>query len=340
MYIPVEIETTRRLSQTPFTVLAGDIGATKSNLALIEFKGKTFSFIDECRYRTKDFNDAGGMITVFLEAHKAPDVICFGVAGPVQNGKVRVTNVPWQMDSEEISGRNNNVPVYLINDLEAAAYGIALLEADDIHTLYDPLKKVAGNIALISPGTGLGEAGLYWDGRHYHPFATEGGHCDFAPHTRLDTQLYFFLQRRFGHVSWERVISGNGIHDIYEFLHLKKSMEIPTWLAEKMLTDDPAAVISKNAEESHICRETMNLFIGFLAAEAANLALKLKATGGIFIGGGIIIKILKLIDSSLFLKNFQDCGRMKSLLEDIPVKIILNEKSALLGAAYYGACKF
>lgn len=340
MYIPLEIENNRRVSEASFTVLAGDIGGTKSSLALVEFTGKNFTFIDERRYRTKDFNDAGNMITDFLETHEIPDVICFGVAGPVQNGKVHITNVPWQLDSQEISGWNDNIPVYLINDLEASAYGIALLTSGDVHILYDPLKKTDGNIGLISPGTGLGEAGLFWNGHSFQPFATEGGHCHFAPRSRLDSQLYFFLQRRYGHVSWERVISGRGIHDIYEFLHLKKNMEIPVWLAEKMLTDDPAEVISQNAEKSRICRETMNLFTGYLAAEAANLALKLKATGGIFVGGGIIVKILNLIDSSLFLKTFQDCGRMKGLLEGIPVKIILNEKSALLGAAYYGSCKF
>lgn len=319
--------------------MAGDIGATKSNLALYQFSGETFSVLKEKRYHTREFDNAGKMIDEFLNFPDSPDVICFGVAGPVQNGKVRITNMPWEIDSNEMSGRNKNIPVYLINDLEATAYGIAMVEAKDIHTLYDPESKNNGNIAIIAPGTGLGEAGLYWDGSTYHPFATEGGHCDFAPRTEFDAELHAYLHEKFGHVSWERLISGNGIFTIYEFLHIKKHREIPLWIAEKMLLEDPAAVISGNAEKATICGETIDIFVHYLATEAANLALKLKAMGGIFIGGGIIPKVFKLIDGDSFMESFCDFGRMKPLLRDIPVKIILNEKTARLGAAWYGASR-
>lgn len=277
------------------------------------------------------------MVDRFLWDSDSPDRLCFGVAGPVQNGKVKTTNVAWQLDSRELSKRYNNKPVYLINDLEATAYGLALLEEKDIRTMYETEQKTDGNIALIAPGTGLGEAGLYWDGSHYHPFATEGGHCDFAPRTETDAELYFHLQKKFGYVSWERLVSGTGIVNIFEFLRDKKGRAIPPWLAEKMLTHDPAAVISEYAEEVSVCSETIELFFRFLATEASNLALKLKAMGGVYIGGGIIPKIIRLLDSDHFLKWFRDTGRMKPLIKAISVKFILNERTALLGAAYYGA---
>ena len=335
MYIPVAFKHDQPFSELSRTVLAGDIGGTKSNLAIFRFEGGSYSIMHEQRYYTKDYVGSGEMIAEFLHAHPVPDAMCFGVAGPVQNGKVQITNVPWEMDSREISRNNGNLPVHLINDLEATAYGIALLKKGDVDVLYEPENLLGGNLALIAPGTGLGEAGLYWDGNNYHPFATEGGHSDFGPGSRLDTELYFFLRKRFRHVSWERVISGSGIHAIYEFLHLKKKSEIPLWLAEEMLVDDPAAVISRNAGSTDICREAMDMFAGYLAAEAANLALKLKATGGIYIGGGIVQKNRHLLNKHLFQKYFCSSGRMKDLLQTIPITVIVNDKIALSGAALY-----
>jgi glucokinase len=336
MLIPIRSADTRHLSPKPFTILAGDIGATKTNLAVFQFSGKGFSILKENKYPTKDFSNADEVIDKFLAGDHLPDRISLGVAGPVQNGKVSITNVVWQLNSGELSERYNK-PVCLINDLEAAAYGLAMLEEKDIRTVYEPAQKTDGNIALIAPGTGLGEAGLYWDGSHYYPFATEGGHCDFAPRTEMDAELYFHLHRKFGHVSWERLVSGAGIVSIFEFLRDKKAGNTPSWLAEKMLAHDPAAVISEYAEEIPVCGETIELFFRFLATEASNLALKLKATGGVYIGGGIVPKIIRLLDADHFLKWFRDAGRMKPLLKTMPVKIILNERTALLGAAYYGA---
>jgi glucokinase len=317
------------------TLLAGDIGGTKTNLALYSYDGKTFTLLKEDKYRTKDYNDPGKMIADFLSKDKTPDRMCFGVAGPVLNGKVRITNVPWGIDSKEISKLYNNIPVYLINDLETTAYGLAVLEEKDLHVVHEG-KHTPGNWGIIAPGTGLGEAGLYWDGKSAHPFPTEGGHCDFAPREEPDLEMYTYLNRKFGHVSWERLISGPGIVTIYEFLRDVKEMEVPAWLTDKMLAhDDTAALISENADDVPICAETMNLFLRYLATEAANLALKIKATAGIFIGGGIMPKNLKLLDAHTFIRWFHDFGRMKHVLEDIPVKIILNDKTALLGAAWY-----
>lgn len=336
MLIPLR-SGSREHSQKPLTILAGDIGGTKTNLALVQFTSESFSILKESKYTTKDFNHAWEIIDKFLSGDKSPDRMCFGVAGPVHGGKVKITNVEWQLDSADLSGHLSNKPVYLINDLEATAYGLAMLEEKDILTVFEPPQMIDGNIALIAPGTGLGEAGLYWDGNHYHPFATEGGHCDFAPRTETDTELYLHLHSKFGHVSWERLVSGNGIIDTFSFLRDKKDWDVPSWLAEKMLTQDPAAVISRYAEEVPVCRETISLFFRFLAAETSNLALKLKATGGVYIGGGIVPKNIRLLDRDIFLTTFRDAGRMKLLLETIPVRIILNERTALLGAAYCGA---
>jgi glucokinase len=319
----------------PCTLLAGDIGGTKTNLALYKYDGKTFSLLKEDKYKTKEYNELGKMISDFLAGDTTPDRMCFGVAGPVLNGKVSITNVPWGIDSKQISGLYNNIPVHLINDLETTAYGLAVLEEKDIYVLHKG-KHTAGNWGIIAPGTGLGEAGLYWDGKTAHPFPTEGGHCDFAPRTAPDVEVYTYLQRKFGHVSWERLLSGPGIFTIFEFLRDVKEMDVPAWLTDKMLAhDDAAALVSENADEVPICTETMNLFLRYLAIEAANLALKVKATAGIFIGGGIMPKNMKYLDAQTFIRWFHDFGRMRHLLEDIPVKVILNDKTALLGAAWY-----
>lgn len=335
MLIPIRTGNNSWSPQQPCTLLAGDIGGTKTNMALYSYDGTTFTLLKEDKFRTKDYSDLGKMIADFLSGNKTPDRMCFGVAGPVLNGKVKITNVPWGIDSNEIAKLYNNIPVHLINDLETTAYGLAVLEEKDLHIIHES-KHTPGNWGIIAPGTGLGEAGLYWNGKNAHPFPTEGGHCDFAPRTEQDLEMFTYLKRKFGHVSWERLISGPGILTIYEFLRDVKEMDVPAWLTDKMLAhDDAPALISENADNVPICTETMNLFLRYLATEAANLALKIKATAGIFIGGGIMPKNLKLIDTHAFLRWFHDFGRMKHLLEDIPIKIILNDKTALLGAAWY-----
>ncbi len=207
------------------------------------------------------------------------------------------------------------VPVHFINDLEATAFGLAGLGKDELATLAvgDPLAK--GNMAIIAPGTGLGEAGLYWDGERYHPFATEGGHTDFSPRTAKDVEMFYALQQMFGHVSWERVVSGMGIKNIFHCLAAKHKGPLPEWLTERMKTEDPAAVISQAAlkHEDLICAETMELFVRYLATEASCLVLKLMATGGLFLAGGIPPKILPLLQTDNWTKNFDNNGRMHEL---------------------------
>ncbi|OQP63846.1 glucokinase [Niastella vici] len=336
MLIPVAFP---RFTPRPaqFAILAGDVGATKTNLAVYYCSGEDLFASKKAHYKTKDYPDLKKMITYFLNSEKMPDIISLGVAGPVRDGNVSITNIPLDVNGSEISDHFNHVPVVLINDLEATAYGLSVLNPKDISVINEGKKDTAGNIAIIAPGTGLGEAGLYWDRNTWHPFATEGGHCDFSPRTEMDTEIYNYLHKKFGHVSWERLISGPGICNIYDFLVKVKEREVPPWLTEKMLIHDHAIVISENADSCSICKEAIDLFIRYLAEESANLVLKLKATGGLFIGGGILPKILHLVQKDIFLKYFCDSGRLKTLLQDVAVKVILNEETALLGAAWYGA---
>jgi glucokinase len=317
-------------------VLAADIGATKTNLAICHWDGKRLAIQKNATYTTKSFQDAGSMIREFISNEKIPGAISLGVAGPVRDGKVNLTNIHWEIDSKYVSGQFNGIPVSIINDLEASAYGLALLEQKDLFVLHEGRSKPGGNGAIIAPGTGLGEAGLYEGPDGYHPFATEGGHCDFAPRTDLDIEFYSFLRKKFGHVSWERVISGPGICNIYDFLHLEKDRPEPAWLKEKILAHDKASVISENAGECEICEETMEVFLRYLAEESANLVLKLNATGGLFIGGGIMPHVMPLLNRDVFIKWFSSVGRLKTFLQSVPVKILLNKNSPLLGAAWYG----
>lgn len=340
MFIPIKLESKSSVNYGILRkILAGDIGGTKSNLALFEYQGEQFRVLKEVRFKTKDYNNVQSMISSFLEEDEQPDAISLGVAGPVIDGTVSITNLSWGMSVKDISLAYQGVSVFLINDLEATSYGLALLKPDDVVTVYESQKPMPGNIALIAPGTGLGESGLYFDGAGYHPFATEGGHCGFAPRTLLDTELFFYLSKQLGHVSWERVVSGKGIEAIFDFLSTIKKREIPALLQEAIERDNKAKVITSHAAMYDICGETVEIFLRYLAIESSNLALKMKATSGVFIGGGIIPNILETIDFNKFLENFRDCGRMRGLLEDVPVKIILNERTALLGAAYYGACQ-
>ncbi|MEJ5963338.1 glucokinase [Pedobacter immunditicola] len=337
MHIPIAFGNNNPLdTSSPVKILAGDIGGTKTNLALFDFSSGKYSILKETRFKTKDFNDLGEMIASFLSADEKPAVMSFGIAGPVTENRVKLTNVSWGIDGVELSKQYNSTPVYLINDLEATAYGLAVLTPAELFSFYNSGKEARGNLALIAPGTGLGEAGVYDDGVTYHPFATEGGHSDFAPRTLLDHELYLHLNKQFGRVSWERVISGNGIVSIFDFLADEKCRNVPGELKEVLTLGDKPKVITDNINNYSICRETIDLFLRYLATEAGNLALKMKATGGVFIGGGIIPQILEHVDKDQFMIYFRDFDRMSELLSGISVSVILNDKTALLGAAYYG----
>jgi glucokinase len=324
-------------------ILAGDIGGTKTTLALFEITGGRLRVAEEQRFLSQEHGNLEAILDKFLSSIKEPvERACFGVAGPVKDGRCETTNLPWILDARLLAQFLRMERVALINDLEANAYGVPLLRATDLAILSKGQDDARGNAAIISAGTGLGEGGFYWDRRYHHPFATEGGHADFAPRNALETDLLQFLAARYGSVSYERVLSGPGLHNIYQFLRDTGRGEEEAWLREEMGAADPSAVISKVAldKRSDICIQAMDVFVSLYGAEAGNLALKLLATGGLFVGGGIAPKILKKLDDGSFLQAFTQKGRMKSLLEGIPVRVILNERTALIGAAHCAHLRF
>ena len=321
-------------------MLAGDVGGTKVNLALYKISGNKMEAVVSQQYHTAKFASFTEILNSFFTDTGAakPGSFCAGVAGAVVNGAAELVNLPWGISVQEIMDATGIEKVTLINDLEANAYGLALLKDEDLVTLHKGA-SINGNAAIIAPGTGLGEAGLFWDGSFYRPFATEGGHCDFAPRTDLDTELHSYLKQIHSIVSWEHVVSGPGIYAVYKFLRDVKKMEEPGWLKAEMQAEDPSAAISEAAlqNKAPICVQTMQLFVEHAARICTILALKMKATGGIFLGGGIPPKIAKLLQQDIFVETFLTCDRQKDLVSLIPVQLVMNDKTALLGAVFYGA---
>lgn len=341
---PIPIAFPNKIFPVDISILAADIGATKTDMALyqstIPKKSSTPQLVlqKETEYISREWTNLTAMIWHFLDKSTLPTCMSIAIAGPVQNGKCKVTNLDWEVDIEDLKQEFHKGNISLINDLEANAYGLAGLQATDLQSIYEGKGNGKGNAAIISPGTGLGEAGLFWDGNHLHPFATEGGHTDFGPRNELDIQLVQYFHQQYKHISWERVVSGKGIYSIYKFLRDVQQIGTPGLLEVQIQQGDPAAAISRAANDNiRIAKKTMNMFVRFLAEEAANLALKLKATGGIFIGGGILPKIWNPHYQTIFLNNFFEVGRLRPLLESVPVHLILNPKTALLGAAHFGA---
>jgi len=326
-------------------ILAGDVGGTKVDLALYSFeKGQLRSFAEK-KFQARGYASLDAVVREFLDAARPPDEItaaCFGVPGPVRNGRLKLTNLPWLLDSHELARELNIEHLFLINDLEANGYGIPELPPDKIFTLSPGDPSVVGNRALIAAGTGLGEAVLVWDGMRHQPIASEGGHTDFAPRNDEEIELLRYLWRTLnGRVSYERVVSGLGIANVYAFFRDVKGLEEPSWLRDRMAAEDPNAVIGELAEsgESELCVRTLDLVISAYGAEAGNLALKILAVGGVYVGGGIAPKVLNLIRKGGFMKSFTDKGRLSSLLEQTPVHIILESQAALIGAASFAEAR-
>jgi glucokinase len=320
--------------------LAGDIGGTKTRLAFFEIRGRRLQRHGDETYPSRDYDEFAPILKQFLARHPQPaDRVCLGIAGPVRQGRVETSNLPWIVDANRLREEAGTGPITLLNDLEANAYGIGALGADDF-AVVNPGVPVAGTAALISAGTGLGEAGLYWDGTRHRPFASEGGHADFGPHGPLQAELTAYLAERLGHVSYERILSGPGLENIYHFLHERAGRpdELPD-LMQRLGVKDAAAAISMTAVrgESDLCVQALDVFVSVYGAEAGNLALKLLAVGGVYIGGGIAPKILPKLREPAFLEAFVAKGRMRPVLEAIPILVILNEDTALLGAARYAA---
>jgi glucokinase len=323
-------------------ILAGDVGGTKVHLALYNMvEGHLVPIRDE-KFPAHEFPGLEGVVEHFLSAgtedKKSITAACFGVPGPVRDGRLKLTNLPWTLDTRDLE-RTLGIPhIYLINDLEANGYGIPQLAPDKIFTLHEGDPAATGHQGLIAAGTGLGEALLIWDGKQHRPIPSEGGHCDFAARTDREVALLEYLRRILnGRVSLERVVSGLGIKNIYAFLRDVEKLDEPQWLKARLAAEDPNAVIGECAEDgsSSICFETMKLFAAAYGAETGNIALKVLATGGMYLGGGIAPKSLKTLQSGAFIAAFLDKGRLSPLLQSIPVRVILDDTCALLGAAAY-----
>ena len=342
MNVPLALPFLHSPENNNLLILAGDIGGTKTNLGLYRSQNGRMEMVTNTSYHSKQFPTFTAIIHQFLleSSSEKPDRISIGVAGPVLNNKVRTTNLAWELDAAILAAETGIDKVYLINDLEANAYGLAGLTDEDLVTIHQVDKQVEGNIAIIAPGTGLGQAGLFWDGEYYHPFATEGGHCDFSQQSDIDFALYNYLKIKHGHVSWEHVVAGPAIYSIYLFLRDVLKRDEPHWLAVRLNANDPSAVISNTALQgiSAICDETMKLFAGYLARESCNLVLKMKSTGGLYLGGGIPPKIIKYLLVKQFYTAYSKTDSVQTeLVQSVPIYIITNPKTALIGSAYYGA---
>ena len=317
-------------------ILVSDIGGTNTRLAIIDIVKGHFHFLAEETFSSREEPSLESALRKFLSGPLHPITrACLGVAGPVRAGRCEATNLPWVIDSQEIARQLNLPQVSLINDLEATAYGIAALETRDFEVLNQGSPDPQENRAVISAGTGLGEAVLAWDDKEYRPFASEGGHSDFAPRNHLEMDLLDYLLKRHARVSVERLVSGQGLFNIYQFLKDTGRAEEQTWLVEQMRHKDPPVVITENALKgrSPLCVQALDFFVSLYGAEAGNLALKVMATGGVYLGGGIAPKIIAKLRDPVFMNAFTAKGRMRPLLQTIPVRVILNPKTALLGAA-------
>lgn len=324
-------------------VLAGDIGGTSTRLGLFEIVGGRPRAVVKERYVSREHPGLDAIVRLFRGAHAESIVgACLGVPGPVMNGRVDAPNLPWDVEAGALARAIGQPSVALINDLEANAHGVFTLSPDDFVVLNAGAADSVGNIAVISAGTGLGEAGMYWDGLRHHPFATEGGHADFTPHSDIELDLLRYLRGRFGgHVSAERVVSGPGLRNVYEFLRDTGRGTEPDWLASALRAGDPPAVISRAAlaRESDLCVAALELFVAAYGDEAGNLALKLMARGGVYLGGGIAPRIIDKLREPTFMKAFLDKGRLQPVLATMPVRVITNDEAGLLGAARCAAIR-
>jgi glucokinase len=346
-------------------ILAGDIGGTKTNLALYDWPAERVDPIRLETFHSADYKSLEEILEEFLTPPPPPKSLddldaaasgeeesaslpeeplkiaaaCFGVAGPVIENHSQTTNLPWVVNGAAIAKRFEIPRVQLLNDLEATAYGILLLRSDEVEVLNPgnpPQKRQA--LALIAAGTGLGEAILFWDGKSYRPMPSEGGHADFAPNNDYEIELLRYLRSQFLHVSYERVLSGPGLNAIYEYVRDTKKNE-PTWLAEKIKAGDPAAEIAEAGlkGQADIAKQALDLFASIYGAEAGNLALKALSLDGVYVAGGIAPKLIKKLQDGTFMKAFVNKGRYKRLLSSMPVKVVMNQKTALLGAASVAA---
>jgi glucokinase len=322
-------------------ILAGDVGGTKTHLGLYRAEGGRLSGLRDEIYPTRNFKSLADACAEFL-ARGNEDIraACFGVPGPVIESEAHATNVPWEMREDHLTRALRGIPVRLVNDLGATAYGVIHLPDSEVCVLQAGQYRLhRADIAVIAAGTGLGEAALVFENGHYYAVASEGGHSDFAPRSDEQFALWKYLAERFGHVSVERVLSGPGLLNIYSFLREHRGTPEPGWLTERLQKEDPGAVISEAALDARDpeCVHALDMFVEIYGAEAGNLALKVLALGGVYLGGGIAPKILPALKDGRFVRAFRDKGRLDEMLSRIEVRVSLNEAAALHGAAHCAA---
>ena len=323
-------------------LLAGDIGGTKTNLAIFSPKASVRAPLAEASFPSADYPSFEALVREFLSKIGLKVArASFGVAGPVMAGRAKVTNLPWIIDEQELQATLQISSVQVLNDLEAIACAVPFLEPADLYTLIEGEPAAGGAIAVIAPGTGLGEAFLTWDGASYRAHASEGGHASFAPTNQFEIELLRYLLKQFEHVSCERVCSGRGLPNIYAYLKDSGCGDEPEWLAQQLAAaEDPTPIVINGAlgseRLSELCVATLNAFVSILGAEAGNLALRVVATGGVYLGGGIPRRILPALQHERFMESFRRKGRLSALLARVPVHVIINPKAALLGAAHHG----
>jgi glucokinase len=323
-------------------LLGGDIGGTKTNLGIYSAEKGPREPMAEATFPSQKYPSLETLVGEFLsQVTLKVDSASFGVAGPVVKGQAKITNLPWVIEEAQLRKSLNLTWVRLLNDLEAIAYGVPLLEPGDLHTLNEGAPIPRGTLAVIAPGTGLGEAFLTWDGMRYRAYPSEGGHADFGPNSPLEIDLLRYLHEKMGHVSYERICSGQGLPNVYAYLKETGYADEPVWLAGQLNSaDDPTPVIVSAALDTEkpceLCRATLGVFVSALGAEAGNLALKVMATGGVYLGGGIPPRMVPALEKGRFMESFTRKGRFSELVSRIPVHVILNPKIALIGAAFHG----
>jgi glucokinase len=323
-------------------LLAGDIGGTKTHLAIFSPEAGPRTPLAEATFVSGRYASLEAIVHDFLgQTRQCVSWASFGVAGPVVRERATITNLPWVIDAARLQADLHLASVLLLNDLESIASAVPLLQSADLHTLHAGEPIDGAPIAIIAPGTGLGEAFLTWEGARYRAHATEGGHTDFGPNNDLELEMLRYLKHRFEHVSYELVCSGMGLPNIYSYLRDSRIAEEPAWLAEQLAAaGDPTPVIVNNALDPqracNLTRSTLAVFVSVLGAEAGNLALKTLATGGVYLGGGIPPRILPALQDGRLMQAFSAKGRLSHVLADIPVHVILNPNVALMGAAQAG----
>ena len=343
MKFPLYLPQIENPANNNLSILAADVGGTKTNIAqFVSQNGKMVLKLEET-YTTNHHNSLTEIILDFIKKNnfEKPDRISIGAAGPVVNGTCHTTNIKFKIDVTELSRDLQINKVYLINDLEATAFGMTEVDDEFMVTMRNGNPSIGGHIAILAPGTGLGEACLFWDGKYLRPMPSEGGHSEFAPRTDVEFELVKFLQKTYGEIIvWERLVSGPAIYKIYEFLRDVKGYEEQAWLTQKLAeAKDKSAVISETAMSGlcTTCVLAMEMLVDFMARRANNMVLNYKATGGLILAGGIPPRIYNFINKDKIEESFLKCDEMEPLLAGIPIYLNLNSKTALYGAAYYGA---